>query len=187
MSSVIEDAHLAEHGLHSEAVFDGRLLKVFRDQVALPDGSIGVREYIKHPGAVVIIAHLDNGKLLFERQFRYPVGQVCLELPAGKIDPEEAIEQTATRELLEETGYTARHWRHLGYFLPCIGYSNERIEVFEAHGLVQVAAQQLDAGEFLDVVELSLPEVRASIARGVLTDSKTLSALQIWQCQQENP
>lgn len=186
MSNLPED-HLREHCLSTESVFDGKLLKVFRDKVALPDGNQGVREYIKHPGAVVIIPCLDNGNLLFERQYRYPVGQVCLELPAGKIDLGEPIERTAVRELLEETGYEARSWRHLGYFLPCIGYSNERIEVFEARGLSQVSGQQLDAGEFLDLLELSPAQVREAIARSELTDSKTLSALQIWQCQQENP
>lgn len=180
-----DDTHLREHCLSSESVFDGRLLKVYRDQVALPDGSQGVREYIKHPGAVVIIPCLDNGNLLFESQFRYPVDQVCLELPAGKIDPGEPIEATAVRELLEETGYEAKAWRYVGYFLPCIGYSNERIEVFEARGLIQVSDQQLDDGEFLDLLELSLADVKAAIAHGKLTDSKTLSALQIWQCGQE--
>lgn len=185
--SIQDDAHLREHCLSTESVFDGKLLKVFRDKVALPDGSEAVREYIKHPGAVVIIPCLDNGNFVFERQFRYPVGQVCLEFPAGKVDPGEAIKTTAQRELLEETGYRAEVWRYLGYFLPCIGYASERIDVFEARGLVQVSGQQLDEGEFLDVLELSMADVQMAIAQGQLTDAKTLSALQIWQCQQENP
>jgi ADP-ribose pyrophosphatase len=150
---------------------------VRRDRVALPDGAESVREYIVHPGAVVIIAQLDNGKLLFERQFRYPVGHVFLELPAGKIDPGEDILLTAQRELLEETGYTAGAWRHLGVMHPCIGYANERIEIFLARGLVSAGGQQLDEGEFLELFELSLQEAAEAVLRGEITDAKTITAL----------
>jgi hypothetical protein len=127
--------HLHEETLESEQVFRGKLLDIRRDRVRLPDGSEGVRECIVHPGAVVVIPVLANGDLLFERQFRYPVGHAFLELPAGKIDAGEDIAVTARRELLEETGHEADDWRHLGAMHPCIGYSNERIEIFLARGL----------------------------------------------------
>jgi len=168
---------LTESQIDSEVVFQGRLLQVRRDRVNLPDGNEGVREYIVHPGAVVIIAQLDNGRLLFERQFRYPVGRVFLELPAGKIDPGEDIAATARRELLEETGYTAREWHHLGVMHPCIGYSSERIEIFLARGLESQGDQHLDAGEFLEIFELSVAEAAAAVLAGEMTDAKTITAL----------
>lgn len=171
-----DDQHLVEIRLSSEEVFSGRLLKVSSDRVRLPDGSQSVREVVAHPGAVVMLAVLDNGKLLLERQFRYSLGQVFLELPAGKIDAGEHPLDTARRELREETGYKARSWRHLGTLHPCLGYSNERIEIFLAHGLFYVG-HALDHGEFLEVVELSLADAVASVRDGGITDGKTIVGL----------
>lgn len=170
-----EDA-LAEIQLTTEQVFDGVLLKVHRDEVRLPDGKTGVREYITHPGAVAIIAVLPDGRLIFERQFRYPLHRAFLEIPAGKIDPGETIEACARRELREETGYEAALWEHIGVMHPCIGYSNERIEVFLARELTHVG-HQWDEGEFLELLSLSLDEVRSAVARGEITDGKTMTAL----------
>ncbi len=143
----------------------------------MPNGNESVREYIIHPGAVVILAFLDNGNLLFERQYRYPLRQVFLELPAGKIDQGEAIIDTARRELREETGYMAAAWEHLGVMHPCIGYSDERIEIFAAHGLQLSGEKQLDHNEFLDVVEISPEEARQAVWDGRITDAKTIAAL----------
>jgi len=126
---------------------------------------------------VVILAFLDNGNLLFERQFRYPLRRVFLELPAGKIDHGEATIDTARRELLEETGYTAREWEYLGVMHPCIGYSDERIEVFSARGLHLAGEKQLDHNEFLEVVELSPEAARQGVWNGQITDAKTITAL----------
>lgn len=170
-----EDA-LAEIQLNTEQVFDGVLLKVHRDQVRLPDGKTGVREYITHPGAVAIIAVLPDGRLIFERQFRYPLRRAFLEIPAGKIDPGETIQACARRELREETGYEAAHWEHIGVMHPCIGYSNERIEVFLARELTHVG-HQWDEGEFLELLSLSLDEVRSAVTGGEITDGKTMTAL----------
>jgi ADP-ribose pyrophosphatase len=114
--------------------------------------------------------------LLFERQFRYPLRQVFLELPAGKIDPQEHPLDTARRELREETGYKARTWRHLGTMHPCIGYSDERIEMFWAQGLSYVG-HELDHGELLEVIELSLSDALLAVRDGDITDGKTISAL----------
>jgi ADP-ribose pyrophosphatase len=173
-----DDEHLVETQVASELVFDGRLLKVKSDRVRLPDGAEAVREHIDHPGAVVMIAVLDNGKMLFERQYRYPLGQVFLELPAGKIERGEPILDTARRELREETGYKAKSWRHLGVMHPCIGYSNEKIELFLAHGLSFVGHER-DHEEFLEVVELSLADALLAVRDGEITDGKTITGL-LW-------
>ncbi len=177
-SVVTDDAHLVESQLSSEQVWQGRLLDVRRDRVRLPDGSEGVREYIVHPGAVVIIAVGDDGRLILERQYRYGPGHVFLEFPAGKIDPGEDILATAKRELIEECGYEADSWTYLGVMHPCIGYSNERIEIFLAQQLRALPnGQQLDHGEFLELTWLSLAELEAGVRNGSVTDAKTITAL----------
>jgi len=171
------DTHLLESEISTENVFKGVLLDVRKDRVRLPNGKQTVREYIVHPGAVVVLAFLDNGKLLFERQFRYPLRRVFLELPAGKIDPGEAILDTARRELLEETGHVASDWEYVGVMHPCIGYSDERIEIFAARGLHLAGEKQLDHNEFIEVLELTPAEARAAVWSGQITDAKTITAL----------
>ncbi len=169
--------HLTETEIESSEAFKGKLLEVRCDRVRLPDGKESTREYVVHPGAVVVVAFFDNGDLLFERQYRYPLHAAFLELPAGKIDAGEDILVTGQRELLEETGYSAAEWRHLGVTHPCIGYSNERIEIFVARGLKQAHGQRLDHGEFLDLLTLSLDEAIAAVRDGRITDGKTITAL----------
>ena len=170
-------AQLSESLLESTQIYRGKLLDVRLDRVRLPDGKEGVREFVRHQGAVVIVPLLDNGELLLERQFRYPLARVFLEFPAGKIDPGEAVEATARRELLEETGFVASEWRHLGVLHPCIGYSDERIEIFLARGLVRQSQQNLDHGEFLEVLSLPLEEALLAVRAGEITDGKTIAAL----------
>lgn len=167
---------LREEELDTERVYDGQLLKVRRDRVRLPDGGEGVREYVRHPGAVVVIAVLPDGGLAFVRQFRYPLRRAFIELPAGKIDPGEDLLDCAQRELREETGYEAADWCHLGVIHPCIGYSDERIEIFLARELTQVG-HALDEGEFLEPLTLSVDEALAACADGRISDGKTLAAL----------
>jgi len=169
---------LAETFLDGEEVYSGRLLKVRRDRVRLPDGSESAREYIRHPGAVAIVPLLEDGRVVLERQFRYPVGQVFVEIPAGKLEPGEDPLVTGKRELLEETGYVAREWRRLGLIHNAIGYSDEIIEIWLARGLTQ-QAQQLAEGEFLEVFALPLAEAQAMARDGRITDVKTLVGL-LW-------
>ncbi|MCL2830797.1 MAG: NUDIX hydrolase [Betaproteobacteria bacterium] len=169
--------HLEETPLESREAFRGRLLDVRVDRVRLPDGTEGMREYIRHPGAVVIIPVLPSGALLFERQYRYPLQRAFIELPAGKIDPGESPLATAQRELLEETGYRAAGWRHLGLIHTCISYSTEGIEIFLANDLSRVGPPQLDAGEFLDIFECGLEDAIAAVRGGIITDAKTITAL----------
>ncbi|WP_211166888.1 NUDIX domain-containing protein [Aromatoleum evansii] len=167
---------LEESELESSPVYDGVLLKVRRDRVSLPDGSESVREYITHPGAVVVVAVLPDGRLVFERQFRYPLRRAFLELPAGKIDAGEELLACARRELREETGYEAAAWQYLGVMHPCIGYSDERIEMFLARDLTHVG-DALDDGEFLEILTFTVDEAVRAVMEGVITDAKTITAL----------
>ncbi len=164
---------LKETCIDSMVMYEGDFLKVFKDNVRLPDGSVGLREHIVHPGAVAVLAILDNGDLLMERQFRYAPQREFIELPAGKIDHGEDILLTAQRELLEETGYIASQWTHLTTAWPCIGFADERMEYFLARGLTY-QGRQLDDGEFLEVFELSLTDALDWIRQGKINDSKTM-------------
>ncbi|MDR0576921.1 MAG: NUDIX hydrolase [Candidatus Accumulibacter sp.] len=172
-----DENHLVETTIESSRVFKGRLLDVRLDRVRLPDASETTREYVRHQGAVVVIPVLDGGKLVFERQFRYPIGRVMIEFPAGKIDPGELAENAAKRELLEETGFVAGQWRRLGVLHPCVGYSDERIEIFLARELERRGGQNLDQGEFIDLMELTPEEAAAAVRDGEITDAKTIGAL----------
>ena len=170
------DRDLTEHTVESRTVYRGRLLHVQEDSVRLPDGKLSRREYIVHPGAAVILAMPDERSVLMERQYRYPLKSHVYELPAGKIDPDEDALETARRELLEETGYRARDWRHLLTTYPVVGYSNERIELYLARDLEHVG-HALDEGEFLDVFVLPLDEALEWVKSGRIVEAKTIMAL----------
>jgi ADP-ribose pyrophosphatase len=177
------DDHLVERLLDGTSVYQGHFLDVRRDRVALPDGRTAHREYIRHPGAVMVVPLLDDGRLLMERQFRYPMGRVMLEFPAGKLDAGEDPLVCGQRELLEETGYAAAEWAYAGVLHNAIAYSDEGIHIYFARGLRQ-GQQQLDEGEFLELVTHTPAELDALAARGELTDAKTLIGLlwlQRWQ------
>ena len=173
-----EDDHLREVTVTSEQVWQGRFLDVRRDTVALPNGAQTTREYIAHNGAVMVVPILADGRLVMERQYRYPMGRVMLEFPAGKIDDGEPPFVCGVRELEEETGYRAREWARAGVLHNAIAYSSERIEIWFARGLTRGAAK-LDDEEFLEIVTHSEAEVEALCASGDITDAKTLIGL-LW-------
>lgn len=171
-------ADFSEITLGSEPVFDGVLLHVRRDKVRLPNGKEATREYIRHPGAAMIIARPDPDTIILERQFRYPLARHFIELPAGKIDPGEEALATAQRELREECGYTASTWRHLTTLHPCIAYADERIELYLADGLAQVGAA-LDEDEFLEVMTVPLAQALDWVRDGTITEAKAVTGL-LW-------
>jgi ADP-ribose pyrophosphatase len=174
------DTHLHETQVESQQVYKGHFLDVRRDVVRLPNGRSAQREYIVHPGAVMVVPILDDGRLVVERQYRYPLGRVILEFPAGKLDAGEAPLRCGIRELQEETGYTAKEWARAGILHNAIAYSNEGIEVWFARGL-SLGERKLDDGEFLDVGTASVAELNLSARRGELTDAKTLIGLNWYQ------
>lgn len=172
------DPHLSETQVTAERVYRGDFLDVRRDIVSLPDGRQTSREYIVHPGAVMVVPLLDDGRLVVERQFRYPLQRSFVEFPAGKIDPGETMLACAMRELAEETGYRAAEWARAGVLHNAIAYSTEGIEIWFARGLT-AGAKQLDDGEFLDVSSATLEELEESARIGTLTDVKTLVGM-LW-------
>lgn len=174
----MKDLDLTEAFVSGAEVYAGKFFTVQRDVVRLPDGSETVREYVRHPGAVAVVALFDDGRVVMERQHRYPLRRDFLEIPAGKLEPQEANCATAKRELLEETGYVAREWTRLGVINNAIGYSDEAIEIWLARGLEKREAK-LDAEEFLEVLALPFDETIAMIRDGRITDAKTIAGL-LW-------
>jgi ADP-ribose pyrophosphatase len=168
-----DDEHLAEKKISGEGVYDGIFLKMKRDIVSLPDGQHAVREYLEHPGAVAILAVLDDGRVLLERQYRYPIAQAVIEIPAGKLNTGEDPLLCAQRELQEETGYTAKHWSKIRRIHPVISYSTEFIDIYLAEGLSPGPAR-LDEEEFLDVFASPLEELLNWVETGKITDVKTI-------------
>jgi len=173
-----EPEDFTETQVSSKTVYRGRLLHVLEDQVRLPDGRPAQREYVRHPGAAMMLPFLDAETVLLERQFRYPHRRHFIEIPAGKIDPDEDPLQTARRELREECGYEAADWHHLATIHPCIGYSNERIELYLARELTHVGHAR-DEGEFIELVPMKFAEALRRVEAGEITDQKTIIGL-LW-------
>jgi ADP-ribose pyrophosphatase len=169
---------LSETRLSGETVFKGRLLDVRRDEVRLPNGQTSTREYIVHPGAVVILPRFANGDVLLERQHRYPLHRDFIEFPAGKLDPGESPEACAARELLEETGYRAGRLNYLATLYPCIGYSDEKLIFYLAEELVCGDAQR-DADEFLEVFRLPFDDALNWLDQGRICEAKTVMGLHL--------
>ncbi|MDP3205711.1 MAG: NUDIX hydrolase [Hydrogenophaga sp.] len=168
-----DDSHLIETPLLRTELLRGNFLHVVRDTVRLPNGAEATREYVLHPGAVMVIGLLDDGRVVLERQFRHPMQSVMIEFPAGKLDEGEDSLMCAQRELLEETGYSAREWACAGCLAPTVAYSDETIDIWFARGL-SLGERQLDDGEFLDVFTATPAELQAWCFSGEVIDSKTL-------------
>jgi ADP-ribose pyrophosphatase len=175
-----DEASLTETLIEGRVAWRGRFLDVRHDRVRLPDGKVAEREYIVHPGAVMIVPIVDDTHVVMERQYRYPMGRVMLEFPAGKLDPGEAPFTCGRRELREETGYRAAQWARAGVTHNAIAYSTEGIEIWFARGL-EPGANRLDAGEFLEVCTVSDADLEAGVVAGRVTDAKTLAGLLILQ------
>ena len=168
---------LEERRISGEQIFDGVVLHVYFDEIALPNNEHATREYIKHVGAVCVIPVMDDNKVIMERQYRYPVGRVLYEIPAGKLNSKEEDRlEAAKRELSEETGYTADEWINLGEYLPAAAYSDERITMYMARGLHK-GKQNLDEDEFLDVYEEDLSKLLSFVMNGTIRDGKTQVAI----------
>ena len=174
----MSDKHLLEKTINSTHIFSGKFLQVLNDDVLLPDNKPAKREYIKHPGGVAIFAIDNENNLILERQYRHPVGEIIVEIPAGKIDPNEDPLICGQRELLEETGYTAKTWHKLGVILPSVGYSSENLFIYVATDL-EYSKQHLDDGEFLEVYKQPLKQFLADAYSGKIKDGKTLAGVTI--------
>ena len=179
MAKLPEFADFTESTVSSQLVYDGGLLKVYRDEVRLHDGTLAWREYVKHPGAVMVLAFVDDETILLERQFRYPKSRHFIEIPAGKLEPDEPALDTAKRELIEECGFEAAEWWRIATLDPSIGHSTEVIHLYGARGLKHVGAA-LDAGEHLQVFEAKVADAIDWVRQGVITDTKTTFALLWW-------
>lgn len=175
-SNLCLNSHLVEQKNHSEKVFSGELLHVYKDEATLPNASAGRREWIEHPGACAVVPVFSNGDCVLIQQFRYPVQQLFWEVPAGKIDPDEDPFSTASRELGEETGYCAEEWTYIGHFYPAVGYADEIIHIYLAEGLIQ-GEQNMDQDEFLSVYRVPFDEVISMIHSGEINDAKTIASI----------
>jgi len=174
----MDDGHLKEERVDGMLLFKGNFLEAHRDTVRMPDGHTATREYVIHPGAVVVIPLTDDGRVVMERQYRYPVGRVMVEFPAGKLDAGEDPFVCGQRELLEETGYTAREWAHAGAMHLAVAYSTEIIHIYFARGLTG-GSQQLDHEEFVEVCTATPEQLQAWCRDGSVSDAKTLTCV-LW-------
>jgi ADP-ribose diphosphatase len=171
---------LTETELSTELLCEGKLLHVRRDHVRLPSGHTSTREYIVHPGAAVILPLFENGDVLLERQYRYPLRRDFIEVPAGKLDPAEDPEACARRELREETGYHASEMRFLFDFYPAIGYSTEVLYFYLAQGLTHIGHAR-DHDEFLEILRVPFDDAMMMIRHGEICETKTVTALFWWE------
>lgn len=167
---------LMEKTLSSKQVFDGRLLKVYSDEVALADGDTSIREFVHHPGGAAVAALDGEGNVYLERQFRYPYHKVVMEIPAGKLEPGEDPFDAIRRELKEEIGAEAGRWDPLGYIMPSVGYTDEMLYLYLARDLT-FGGRHLDRDEFLEPFKLPFAQALEMAAGGQLNDAKTLAAL----------
>ena len=169
-------AHLKETKLSGECLYDGRIVRLERDTVRLEDGTEAIREVVRHPGGVCVLALTDQDEVLIVRQFRYPYQEITIEVPAGKIEYGEDPAECGKRELLEECGCTADSFEYLGLLYPTTAYNTEIIRIYLAQGL-HFGAQKLDEGEFLDIERIPFDQLLDMVLRDEVHDSKTQIAV----------
>ena len=167
---------LKETMVSSQTIFEGKIIKVTLDQARLPDGTLASREVVYHPGGVAVLALDEDNTVYLVKQYRYPIQQLLLELPAGKLDhgAEENVLLGGQRELSEETGLEAAQWTYLGYTLASPGFCDEALHMYLARGLTR-KRQHLDEDEFLDVVTMPFGQLVEQVMDGTITDGKTVS------------
>lgn len=170
------DEKLIEKTVSTEIGYKGNFLTLKKDVALLPNGHEAGREFIVHPGASAIVALTDDGCVIFERQFRYPIQAVTVEIPAGKRDGDEDPLVCAKRELSEETGYSAEKWQKIGAIATTVGFSDEVIHLYLAQGL-SLGAQHTDDDEFINLMKIPFDEAIGMIQKGEITDAKTICAL----------
>lgn len=172
----MSDKDLIEKTINSQHIFSGKFLQILNDDVLLPDNKPAKREYVKHPGGVAIFAIDDENNIILERQYRHPTHEVIVEIPAGKLDPNEDTLECGKRELLEETGYAAKYWHKLGSIFPSVGYSSENLVFYIAKDL-EFTKQHLDDGEFLEVYKQPINDFINDAYSGKIKDGKTMAGL----------
>ncbi|MBP1933537.1 ADP-ribose pyrophosphatase [Ammoniphilus resinae] len=176
-------SELEEKTLKTKEIYHGKIITLHLDEVELPNGKTATREIVKHPGAVAIMALTSDQRMIFVRQFRKPLEKTILEIPAGKLEKGEDPKRCAERELLEETGYTAKQLKQISAFYTSPGFANEFLYLFEAEDLVSGQAEP-DEDEFVELTLLNLKEAFEAIERGEIIDAKTVLAVYYWQNQQ---
>ncbi|NUQ00396.1 MAG: NUDIX hydrolase [Armatimonadetes bacterium] len=169
--------HLRETRIDGERVYDGQVVKLEVDRVRLPDGRESVREVVRHPGAVMVVPLTDDGRVVMVRQHRYCTGEALLELPAGTLEPGEEPLACAQRELVEETGYQARDWRHLASFYTTPGFTDELIHCYLASGITLGERAGGDEDELIELAMLPLSSAQTLARRGEIRDAKTMVGL----------
>ncbi len=170
--------YLHEKTLSSSYLYRGKIINVRQDRVEMAGKQIAFREVVEHPGAVAVLAFDDRERVVLVRQHRQPAGEIMLEIPAGKLEPDEDPLDCARREMLEETGMEGSNWQELLTFYPSPGFCDEVIYLFQADNLREAVSPTSDPEERIDIIKLSLNEAWAMIANGQIKDGKTIIALQ---------
>lgn len=169
--------NLIEKTLKEQIVYKGSFLRVLTQKVELPNGNIGYRDIVRHPGGVAIVAFTDEDNILVVEQFRKPFDEKFLEIPAGKIDPNEDHLISALRELEEETGYTSTNMEYLGKIAPSPGFCDEYVHLYKATDLKSRNKFVSDEDEFITIKEYPLKKIRELIFKGEITDAKTIASI----------